>query len=119
MISEQNRVNEPNKKRFKGLDIYAGLDLRYVSVASTVLRNLLARCGRETVELCQLDAFSQRRWAWKGENITHNRMVISSGSMISPFPFDSTARSARFYQPWSFTDAKDLKSLVLLEVEKC
>lgn len=46
-ISEQDRANEPDKKRFKGADIYGGLHLRYVGVASKMLQNLSALCRRK------------------------------------------------------------------------
>lgn len=40
-------------------------------------------------------------------------MVVSSGSMIKPFPSDSTARSGRFNHLSFSSDAKILKALVL------
>lgn len=108
---------EPDRKRMKGGDMYAGLELRYYGVVSQLLKILSASCSRETAELSPFDADLKRRWIRRGENVSHNGVVVSSGLVIAPFPSDSLARSGRFYQP-SFSSDKDfLKSLVLHEIK--
>lgn len=101
VVTEQGRGNEPDKKCIKGANIYSDLDLRYVGVASKVLKNISACCGRETADLCPFDAVAKIRWVCRGEIVLCNGLVVSYGSMIAPFPDDSVARSVRFYQPSS------------------
>lgn len=61
VISELDRENERNKKRFIEADFYGGNDLQYVSAASKVARTLYARCGRETAKIRLFDPVEKRR----------------------------------------------------------
>lgn len=85
-------------------------------MAGSVLKIFSARCGIKTAALCLFGAFEKRRWARRGEKVSHNVVVVSSGSMISLFPCGSTARFGRFHWPTFSSDAAFLKALVLQEL---
>lgn len=95
VLSEQDRESVPVEKRIKGANICSGLDLRYVGVASKVLKHLSACCGFDSAELCPLDAVPKPRWIPTGESVPHNEVVVSPSSLIAPPPSDFIARWER------------------------
>lgn len=59
---------------------------------------LLVLFDRGMAELWPFDAIAKNRHIRFGENVPHG-MVVSSDSMIAPFPSDSIASSESFDQP--------------------
>lgn len=110
VILEQDRENESDRKRFKRVDIYVGLDLPYVGVASKMMKTLSARCGRKKWEPCLFDSVAKRPLAPRGGNVRHGSVAVSPASIISSIHRDFTGW---FYQQLYSSDAEFLKVLVL------
>lgn len=118
VISRQDRTSGLDRERFNWANNYRGSDLGYVFVASKELKALSVRSGHEKVDLFLFVAVEMRRWACRGEDARRNCVVVSFGSVTSPFHGESTARSGRFYQSSFLLDAAFSKALVLQHMSR-
>lgn len=116
LLLDQDAGCKSDRKRQKNSDVFTGLHLQYVGVASRVLKSIPACCSRETSELCPFDSVRKRRWTRRSEIVSVNGVIIPSGSMVAPFPSDSIVRTGTYYRPSFLNESELLKEMVVQEM---